>query len=233
MINRDLLVQLAEFDTPLLANTIGYIDPTPAHEYYMSGDIQSVTPELGPTVGVAFTCELDSSTPGGRAEPDAYWRQLEQIEQEDRPVVWVVKTVGSRPHHECVIGDGMASILYAAGCVGIVTDGGVRDVAGLLAVPFAAYARGKVVHHCDLRFRNEGCPVEIGGITVRTGDVLHADSAGVIRIPHSCIDTLRARAIQMRAFEHEAHQSLRRKDISLAEKRDRVKQLLAEYGFAK
>lgn len=233
MINRDLLVQLAEFDTPLIANTVGYIDPTPAHECYMSGDIQSVTPELGPTVGVAFTIELDTSTPGGHAELDAYWRQLEQIEQQDCPVIWVVKTVGARPNHECVIGDGMASILYSAGCIGIVTDGGVRDVAGLLAVPFAAYSKGKVVHHCDLRFRNENCPVEIGGITVRTGDVLHADSAGVIRIPHTCIDTVQERAIQMRAFEHEAHQWLRRKDVSLAVRRDQVKQLLKQYGFAK
>ena len=230
---RDLLLQLAEFDTPLLANTIGYIDATPAHEFYMSGDIQSVTPELGPTAGIAFTCELDSSTPGGGAELDAYWRQVEQMEQQDLPVVWVVKTTGSRPNHECVMGDGMATALYAAGCVGVVTDGGVRDVEGMVRVPFAAYARGKVVHHCHLRFRNEGCPVEIGGITVRSGDVLHADTAGVIRIPRTCIEGLPERAIQMRAFEREAHRCLRRKDIRHAEKVTRVKQLLSDYGFQK
>ena len=41
---RSILQELCEFDTALIANTLGYIDATPAHEWFMSGDIQSVTP---------------------------------------------------------------------------------------------------------------------------------------------------------------------------------------------
>src|ERR1043166_4552138 len=115
ILTRELLSQLAEFDTPLLANTVNFIDPTPAHEFYLGGSIQSVTPQLGPTVGVAYTITLDSSTPEGAPELDEYWKQIEEIEDEDLPVVWVVKTVGSRPDHECVVGDGMAKLLAAAG----------------------------------------------------------------------------------------------------------------------
>ena len=36
----NVIRELSDFDTPLLANTIGYIDETPAHEYYLSGDIR-------------------------------------------------------------------------------------------------------------------------------------------------------------------------------------------------
>src|SRR5689334_11571404 len=94
LVTRELLQQLADFDTPLIANTIGYIDDTPAHEYYMGGSVQSVTPQLGPTVGVAYTIELDSSTAdGGAAEVDGYYRQIEQMEKDALPIVWVVKTV--------------------------------------------------------------------------------------------------------------------------------------------
>lgn len=233
ILTRELLEQLAEFDTPLLANTIGFIDPTPAHEFYMAGSIQSVTPQLGPTVGVAYTIELDSSTPEGAPKLDDYWRQLEQIEDEDLPVVWVVKTVGSRPDHECVIGDGMAKGLFSAGCVGLVTDGGVRDVRGLLTVPFAAYCRGQVIHHCNLRFRRANSAVDIGGITVSTGDVIHADSGGVIRVPSACVEELPERAIRMLAFERDAHMCLRRTDLRSAEKRAQVQELLGKYGFTK
>lgn len=226
------LQELREFDTALLSNTIEFIQAAAPHEYYMGSSIQSVTPTLGPTVGVAVTCEMDSSTPGGHHVLDGYWRQLEEIHESDVPVVWVVKTVGSRPQHECVLGDGMAKILYAAGCIGVVTDGGVRDVNGLLSTPFAAYCTGKTIHHCALRVRSVGRPVEIGGITVSPGDVIHANAEGVITIPKGCLETLSERARQMRAFEHELHCAWRRTDFDIKDKTRRMNELLRRYGFA-
>lgn len=230
--DRSTLEQLRDFDTALLANTIGYIDPTPLHEYYMGGSIQSVTPTLGPTVGVAVTCELDSSSPNGKADMSGFWQQLDEMRQRDVPVVWVAKCVGSRPDHECIMGDGMAKILYSVGCVGVVTNGGVRDVNGLLSVPFAAYAKGVTVHHTALRFRRMNQPIRIGGITVRTGDVIHANAEGVIKLPLSCIDSLASRAIQMRAFEQEVHLAWRRTDLSPKEKKKSAGDALVKYGFA-
>lgn len=232
MIARSTLEELRDFDTALLANTIDFIDPTPAHEFYLSGEIQSVTPSLGPTVGVAFTCELDSSTPEGDGDTELYWQQLAEIEKSELPAVWVVKAVGSRPEHECMIGDGMAKTLYSVGCLGIVTNGRVRDVAGLLTTPFAAYCRGTAIHHAPLKFRAINRPVEIGGATITPGDVVHANAEGVIRIPSACVERLPTAAVRMRAFEHQAHMALRRTDLSLAQKRAAVQSLLAEYGFS-
>jgi 4-hydroxy-4-methyl-2-oxoglutarate aldolase len=226
-----IIEELREFDTALLANTIEFLETAASHEYYMGSSIQSVTPTLGPTVGVAVTCEMDSSTPAGTHALAAYWRQLEAIHESAFPVMWVVKTVGSRPQHECVLGDGMAKILHAAGCVGVVTDGGVRDVNGLLSTPFAAYCTGKTVHHCALRIRSVDRPVEIGGITVSPGDVIHANTEGVIKIPNGCLPTLAARARQMRAFEHELHCAWRRTDLEIKDKSRRMNELLRQYGF--
>jgi 4-hydroxy-4-methyl-2-oxoglutarate aldolase len=232
MITRELIEEIREFDTPLIANTLNFIDPTPTHEFYLSGDIQSVTPGLGPTVGVAFTAELDSSTPGEKADTELYWSQLEKMAECSLPIVWVVKAVGSRTDHECMIGDGMAKTLYAVGCVGLVSDGRVRDIAGLMSTPFAAYCKGRIAHHGHLRFKAIDRPVDIGGCLIHPGDLIHAGSEGVIRIPAGNAARLPEAAVRNRAFEHDVHRFLRRTDVGPAEKRRQVQTLIAQYQFA-
>ena len=232
-VSASLLQELARFETALVANTIGMIDPDPVHEWYMAGTIQSVTPSLGPTAGVAYTIELDSSSPGGTADVEDYWRMLEEMERDGRPSVWVVRTVGSHPDHECVLGDGMARSLLSVGCRGAVTDGGVRDVAGLVGLGFAAYSRGRTIHHGPLRFRRYNQPIEIGGITVSAGDVIHADTDGVIRIPSGCLARLAGEVVRMAEFEKEAHALLGAVGLTQPEKRRGIEEALARYGFRK
>ncbi|MFN0168332.1 MAG: RraA family protein [Bryobacteraceae bacterium] len=229
----NLLHQLMEYDSALLANTIGYIDPTPAHEIYMGGSIECQTPAISPLVGIAVTCEMDSSSPGGEWQMEPFYEQVEQMREMKEPVVWVVKAVGSRPDHECILGDGMAKSLYSVGCAGVVTDGGLRDVAGFMTIPFHAFAKGRVIHHCALRIRSINQPVEVGGVVIRPGDVIHGSQEGVIRIPPACLERLPERAAKMRAFEHEAHAILRQPEIAPRDKKQRVGELLLTYGFAK
>ena len=138
---RSILNALAKFDSALVANTLDAVNSSPTHEIYMSGDIHSLTPTLGTRVGLAATCKVDTSTPGGTSNLDLYWRQLEAIEAAEAPMIWVVEAVGERPEHECVMGDGMAKTFCSVGCQAVVTGARVRDVEGMLGVSFAAYAR--------------------------------------------------------------------------------------------
>lgn len=225
------LLELRDFDTALLANTIGYIDATPPDRWYAGGSIRSVTPTIAPSCGIAVTCKLDSSTPGQTADMDAFWMQLEQMQHARVPTVWVVQCIGSRPDHECVIGDGMGKMLAAVGCVAVVTDGGVRDIRGLHTIPIAAYCRGPVIHHGPMRITAAGEPVEIGGITINAGDVLHGDAEGVIKIPRACVTKLSEAAVRMRAAENDVHLLLRRLDLSVAEKRSAVPRIFDKFGF--
>ena len=230
---RDALESLREFDAPLLANTLDYFGDTPAQELYMSGDIHSITPALNPTVGVAVTARFDSSTPGGATDMALFWDQIAAIEAMDAPAVWVVETVGSRPDFECVLGDGAAKALHGAGCLGAVTDGYVRDVAGLITVPFAVHCRGTIAHHCACRVKAIDVPVSVGGLTVSPGDVIHACCDGVIRLPPGSIPMLLEKAPLHRAVEHQTHLVWRRTDLTAREKMDHAARIYKQAGFVR
>ncbi len=229
---RDLLRRLREFDSALLANALDYTDRGSVAESYLSGDIQSVTPAVGPAVGVAYTIEIDSSTPEGEASNRApYLELLEQIEAADEPAVVIIKPVGSRPDHECVAGDGIAKALHTVGCVGIVTDGRVRDVEAMQAVPFSVHARGRCVHHCAFRFIKTGAPAEIGGLTIHPGDVIHAGADGVLRLPRAHLEALADTAPKVATAEAMSHAIWRSIELSVAEKAKRAAQVYKDLGL--
>ena len=229
---RDSLRRLQEFDSALLANTLDFVDPGPAAECYLSGDIQSVTPAVGPAVGVAFTAEVDTSTPeGGGWERGLYFQLVEQMEAAEVPAILVMKAIGSRPDHECVAGDGMAKMLQAAGCVGIVTDGRVRDVEAMQAVPFSVHARGRCVQHCAFRVKTASTPVQIGGLTISPGDVIHAGADGVLRLPKVSLDLLAEKASVVTTAEARAHAVLRSTQMPVSEKVGRVEKIYKELGL--
>ena len=99
---RALVDQLREFDTAPLANTTGYIYRFPPREHYVSGSSQSVMPSLVPIVWVAVTREFDSNSPDLLVDVELFNHQVNPIDAMAVPVVWVVKTLGTSPDHECV-----------------------------------------------------------------------------------------------------------------------------------
>jgi len=232
MQQRSLIDQLCEYDTALLANTIGYLDPTPPEQYYMGGSIRSLTPTVAPTAGIAVTTVWDGCSPGKEDDADAFWTLMDQMRAMDAPSIWVVQAVGPRPDHNCIMGDGMAKMMHSCGAVGVVTNGGVRDIPGMMATPFSVHARGTVIHHTGCRCISINQPVEVGGITVNPSDMLHTNAEGVIKIPPGCAEQLPEAAARMRAFEHEVHRISRQKNVSATEVQAATQQALEKYGFA-
>ena len=83
-----------------------------------------------------------------------------------------------------VVGDIVGKTLADLGCVGLVVDGVVRDIDGLDAVGLPTFARG--AHPATGSNTGPGAinvPVQCGGVTVRPGDVVHADGSGVVVVP--------------------------------------------------
>jgi 4-hydroxy-4-methyl-2-oxoglutarate aldolase len=82
-------------------------------------------------------------------------------------------------------GELLSTAAMNAGCVGVIVDGAVRDVARMRAMNFAAYARGTCTYDSKNRQRviDIDVPVEIAGVRFQPGDLVVADEDGVVVVP--------------------------------------------------
>ncbi len=79
-------------------------------------------------------------------------------------------------------GEVNSTVHKALGCLGVVTDGSIRDIPQW-APGFQALAGSIGPSHAHVHATSFGDPVTVAGMTVRSGDLVHADQHGAIVIP--------------------------------------------------
>jgi regulator of RNase E activity RraA len=138
----------------------------------------------------------------GNSDPAALNGMLAAIDQGSTNSVYVMVVEDG----EDIAGMGglMGTAMAARGYAGAVIDGGVRDVAYLRKIGFPVYATGIVpstsVHH--YRFGGSQIPVTCDGVTVNAGDIIAADSDGVVVVPRAQAQEVLTLAQQMDFKEH-------------------------------
>ena len=210
-----LVKDLAAIASPTVANAVDSFHVRDATEGFAASDLRCVYPDLPPMVGYAVTCTDDSSTP--RSEPGRGYEELYQaIAASPQPVVVVFKCLGD-PKRSLHMGDVMASIVSRLGAVGIVTDGGVRDIAAVHErLPgFQMFASGFVVAGGAPSLGDVGVNVSICGLTISPGDLLHGDANGLITIPASIAADVAAAARGIQSTERERVDFVRSKDFAI------------------
>ncbi len=204
----DKIRNLVEFDTPTVGNGIALLnfrDPTVG---YTGPDVRCLMPDMGVKVGIAVTCRMDTTTGGTEQVSSQFvdWVKLiyKLSKGEDgkpMPVFAVMEAVGPRPKHVVTIGDGMGTRMRMAGAEAFISNGSVRDIEGLRGVPMPCWAAGLTPMHGRLRWLDVGSPVVIDGMTVRTGDYIHADINGAVLIPFEIADQVYDKAMEVRNME--------------------------------
>jgi len=98
----------------------------------------------------------------------------------------------------------MGTAMQARNYSGAVIDGGVRDTAYLRKIGFPVFALGEVpstsVGH--YRFAGANIPVVCDGVSVAAGDIVAADSDGVVIVPRANAAAVLATAQEMDFKEH-------------------------------
>lgn len=215
------LAFLREIDSPTIANAIEPFKVRDRTEGFIGGEVRALFPELPPMVGVALTVTM-SNAPGALPAREAYWQMYEAMAAMPSPSVLVVQDVSGAPSRCALSGEVMATRAIRLGAVGMVTDGGLRDVDEVRRLGFGYFARYVVVSHANFGVVDVGVPVTLDGQEVRTGDILHGDANGVVIVPRQVLDRLPEAVQEVRTRERANMDFINSADYTIATERARA-----------
>jgi regulator of RNase E activity RraA len=120
-------------------------------------------------------------------------------------------------------GEVQANIHKALGCLGVVTDGTVRDLPEAEAAGFHFFSGHVSVSHAYVHMVDFGLPVKLGGLWVKPGDLIHADQHGVVTIPPEIADRIPDAVAKVEADERKIIDVCKSKDFSAQKLKDLYK----------
>ena len=111
--------------------------------------------------------------------------------------------VATGARHSALWGELLTASAKARGAVGAVLDGYVRDTPKVLEQNFPVFCTGTWAQDSSLRTYvfDWRCPIEIGQVTLKNGDLIFGDIDGVLVIPRSCAEEVVERALEKAAAE--------------------------------
>jgi regulator of RNase E activity RraA len=192
---------LARYDTPTISNVIELFEVRPRNAGYMDARIRACFPEMPPVVGYASTATM--RTAWARSEGDVYSgldEQVARFAELPGPAIVVFQDLDD-PAIGATFGEVMCASYRCFGAVGIVTSGPARDLDQVRRLGFAAFSNGVVCSHAYSHITSVHQPVRVGGMEVRPGDLLHADTNGVCSIPDSIASQVANAAAEFVACE--------------------------------
>jgi regulator of RNase E activity RraA len=206
---------LKSVDTPTLSNGIELLKRRPKHEGFTPLEIRCLFPDLGRMCGYAVTAQVETVTQTGSHDLERFIELYKLVEQAPKPAVIVLQEIGGHGSYAAHCGEVMATFFTRLGAVGLVSDCGVRDLPEVRALGFQYFARGSVASHANFRIVRSGCPVQILGMPVLPGDLLHGDENGLITVPPGVENELPAAVDAVRTRERRIMEFVRGPGFSI------------------
>jgi regulator of RNase E activity RraA len=185
--------QLRSFDTCVISDAIESFGVRLRNEGFATAGFRCLFKSLPPIVGYATTCKVRSTDPpivGSRYEERTdWWKHIGSI---SAPRVVVMQDIDDPPGTGAFLGKVHVNILLSMGCVGAVTNGAARELPGIEASGFQVFAGRVAISRAYIHVIEYGGPVEVGGLKIQPGDLIHGDRHGIITIPPDLANELPA-----------------------------------------
>lgn len=221
-----LLEQLRRMDSCSVANAIETFDVRLRNQGFTDSSVHCLFPELPRMVGFAATARVRTSAPP--MEGHTYYYRLDWLEHVlsiPAPRILILEDMDPHPGLGAFIGDAHANILHALGCIGVVTNGAVRNLPEARALPFHMFAGNVSASHAFAHIFDFGNPVDVGHMEVAPGDLIHGDLHGVQTVPFEIAEKIPAVAQVMSEQEKSIVELCRSADFTVQKLRAEVSAL--------
>jgi regulator of RNase E activity RraA len=192
MDTRSVFAHLRQFDTPTIANALEIAQGKRSITGFTRQTYLTAFPKLPAIVGFARTAAIRCSTPYDpavrRKNQVAYYEHVAQGEQ---PTIAVIQDIDSQPGLGAFWGEVNTHVHWGLGCLGTLTNGSMRDL-DAMQPQFQCFAATLSPSHAWVQVVEIGKPVEVLGMAVTDGDIVHADRHGAIVIPLDVLEKIPA-----------------------------------------
>jgi 4-hydroxy-4-methyl-2-oxoglutarate aldolase len=220
------LEELRRLSTCVVASAIEMFRVRMPNTGFADSTIRCMFADRPPMVGYAATARIRSSNPpmeghGYYYERTDWWDHILSI---PLPRVVVIEDADDPPGLGAFIGEVNANILLALGCLGLVTNGSVRDLGDVGLTRFQMFAGNVSVSHAYAHVFDFGDVVSVGGLEVRPGDLIHGDRHGVQTIPLEVAGKVPAAASEILQHRQHVIELCRSSEFSVSKLRKAIKE---------
>ncbi len=190
--NQSLLDLLKQVDTPTVCNAIEVAQGKRGFDAFTRGTMLCSDPAGGAMVGYARTAKIAAVNPPEEAPETIKARRMDyyrHMATGPRPAIAVVEDVDFPACIGAYWGEINTTVHKGFGLNGALTNGVMRDLDNLPdGFPVVAGSVGP--SHGFVHVREIGSEVEIFGLKIRDGDLVHADRHGALVVPSDIVPVL-------------------------------------------
>jgi len=202
-LDKDWFQKLASVDTPTICNALELALGRRDGIRFTYGTLVAAPEPLPAIVGYARTLRTCSTSPSALTSADDLALRIRYYHyvspKNDEPVIIVQEDMDLTPGFGSFWGEVHSTVHQALGVQGVLTNGSVRDL-DVLAPGFPILAASVGPSHAQVHVVDFDVPVQVLGMAVAPGDLIHADHHGAVVIPHEvaaeiprCIDLTTAK----------------------------------------
>jgi len=204
-------------DTPTVCNAIEVAQGKRGFDGYTKGTMFASDPDAPAIVGFARTAQIAGREPPSEAPDVIRARRLDyfrSMADGPRPAIAVVEDVDEPDCVSAWWGEVHTTVHQGLGMAGALTNGVMRDL-GDMPDGFPVIAGSIGPSHAFVHVRALGGTVNIRGMQVAQGDLVHADRHGGLVVPPEVIPDLKAAIEKLLATENIILDPARQPDFNI------------------